>query len=1337
MAIDINNYDGSRKATVTDGTLDSADASIKFVGRGYKGWGKPVQENLLWILQNFAGIEPPSNPTTGQIWYDTNADANILKVYNGSAWVSGGGVISQSAQPAAGANKGALWYDDQNLQLHAWNGTRWDLVGPLGSATGSDPRNPTLPTNTAIEAIQLKSQTGSYIGVWRFTIAGQSFAIFSKDPEFSPSPALPGFASIKPGINFDSRISNLGITNSKINEHKLPIADNAYNLGSPANRLANIFAYGTTLSNLQVHGTATLNNNNSSTRPPLVLAEQSSLVSTPVAGAIEYRTGNFVFTNRVNGVLTQQSPLFETDLSTSNRLYVRTQGSDSADGTTPAKSLKTIKKALELAASGSYDAGATIFVEGGVYYEQNPLFVPPNTSVVGDNLRRTVIKPVHDKLDIFHVSAGTYFYGMTFKEHRNPAFCFSFPCSTARAIVDLDSSSPTYGEVTGIAPLHSMSGYNGSDPTSAVVFIEPSGTGTQAQARAILADNAIHDVKVTNPGTTPYSQIPGAVTAAIVGGTPIIPAILSVRLNRAGYVAAVDIVDPGEGYNFAQGATITVAISDSTGSGAGATAEATMADGVIRAYVVTNPGSGYTRAPHVSIRAPADKRPFVTSSPYVQNCSSLTGPFDINGKLIPPTIPLPWDNTILATYGYSPLDENGAGGGIRIDGELCQENTVIRSFVADSFTQINQGGTGHLIINRGYAQFVSCFTTFSSIGYWARSGGFANISNSVIDFGNIGLKAEGYYPVPYLTGTLSRAYWSTVGSVTLSSSGSGYIPNSSFQVLFVGGYDPSGSAAQGTAFTNVLGEIDRVDITNPGSKYYEQPTIDFNTHGGNASATGVVNLIKNNPVNIHIEPGAWDEKNKPQNGTAMLVNGKFYTVTSAVKNGATNWDVVTVPALTAGASGATASFVIISNLSTGGLALEYVGAGVTYNALPTYGGIPDETKQVADGSTDPTLSPGAVYYVTIDNRGNFKIGQFFAVNFADGTVSINSDNFNLTGLSGIGPFKRNGSVVGVRADEISNDALLTHPGADTEDDNTIPTQYAVRQYMRQISTDVIPNTSNVRNLGGPTKTWRAGYFDGITIGPGGSIATTTMGIKDMNATGNVVVAGNLTVSGTQTTIDSASYAISDPMIDIGTMAGNAPLPTDDGRDRGLVLHYFNTIAARGEQQGDNHAFLGRSDEPTYGKAGKLIYVTNVSPGGTTAPNSVPIPGTTGATTVWGNVEIGSMTVHGDLNVTGDITAFYTSDRRLKESLTKIPDALDKVSAINGYTFSWNADAVAMGKDASQREAGVVAQEIESILPEVVQTKEDGFKAVRYEQLIPLLIEAIKDLRREVNDLKSK
>jgi hypothetical protein len=116
----------------------------------------------------------------------------------------------------------------------------------------------------------------------------------------------------------------------------------------------------------------------------------------------------------------------------------------------------------------------------------------------------------------------------------------------------------------------------------------------------------------------------------------------------------------------------------------------------------------------------------------------------------------------------------------------------------------------------------------------------------------------------------------------------------------------------------------------------------------------------------------------------------------------------------------------------------------------------------------------------------------------------------------------------------------------------------------------------------------------------------------------------------------------------------------------------------------------------------------------------------------------TMAVTGAITATGDITAFYSSDKNLKTNISNIPHALEKVKQINGVTYNWNdiAKSIDANKtDAS--EAGVIAQEIEEVLPQVVTHRDDGYLAVRYEKLVPLLIEAIKELSAEVEALKAR
>ena len=118
---------------------------------------------------------------------------------------------------------------------------------------------------------------------------------------------------------------------------------------------------------------------------------------------------------------------------------------------------------------------------------------------------------------------------------------------------------------------------------------------------------------------------------------------------------------------------------------------------------------------------------------------------------------------------------------------------------------------------------------------------------------------------------------------------------------------------------------------------------------------------------------------------------------------------------------------------------------------------------------------------------------------------------------------------------------------------------------------------------------------------------------------------------------------------------------------------------------------------------------------------------------------GAVAITGALTVTGDITAFYTSDARLKTDIVEISDALEKVKSLQGVTFSWNEIGASLFDDGitvPDREAGVIAQEVEAVLPEVVTTRDNGYLAVRYEKIVPLLIEAIKELSAQIEELKS-
>jgi hypothetical protein len=127
--------------------------------------------------------------------------------------------------------------------------------------------------------------------------------------------------------------------------------------------------------------------------------------------------------------------------------------------------------------------------------------------------------------------------------------------------------------------------------------------------------------------------------------------------------------------------------------------------------------------------------------------------------------------------------------------------------------------------------------------------------------------------------------------------------------------------------------------------------------------------------------------------------------------------------------------------------------------------------------------------------------------------------------------------------------------------------------------------------------------------------------------------------------------------------------------------------------------------------------------------------TASSTTSGTLVVTGGVGISGALYVGADIYSYASSDIRLKENLSKIDNSLEKLLKISGYEYHWNKIAQEMYPERTMQDVGVIAQEVKEIVPSAVVEREDGYLAVRYDKLIPLLIEAVKALKAEIEDMK--
>ena len=160
------------------------------------------------------------------------------------------------------------------------------------------------------------------------------------------------------------------------------------------------------------------------------------------------------------------------------------------------------------------------------------------------------------------------------------------------------------------------------------------------------------------------------------------------------------------------------------------------------------------------------------------------------------------------------------------------------------------------------------------------------------------------------------------------------------------------------------------------------------------------------------------------------------------------------------------------------------------------------------------------------------------------------------------------------------------------------------------------------------------------------------------------------------------------------------------------------------------SFNGSADITVTAAAGTLSGATLSS--GVTA-SSLTSVGTLTSLTVSGATATGALTVTGAVTATGDITAFFTSDKRHKNNIQTIPNALEKVTKLNGVTWEWNDDVNEVTK--STPKTGLIAQEVQEVLPEVVKTRDDGFLALDYSKMMGLLVEAIKEQQLQIEQLR--
>ena len=210
MSYTIKTTNGSTIAIVQDATLNTIATSLTLVGRDYAGYGAFLNENFVYLLENFAANIAPANEITGQLWYDTSV--KTLKIYDSglSSWKPISSSIAQDTTPVNGT-QGDLWFKTTTYQLYVYTGVitigdnGWQLIGPPTTT------NTGTLSGAVVESIT-DSSTNDHVAI-KFYIENNIIAIMSYDTTYTPQTALAGFPTINPGINL---ISSDTLTSSQL-----------------------------------------------------------------------------------------------------------------------------------------------------------------------------------------------------------------------------------------------------------------------------------------------------------------------------------------------------------------------------------------------------------------------------------------------------------------------------------------------------------------------------------------------------------------------------------------------------------------------------------------------------------------------------------------------------------------------------------------------------------------------------------------------------------------------------------------------------------------------------------------------------------------------------------------------------------------------------------------------------------------------------------------------------------------------------------------------------------------------------------------------------------------
>jgi len=610
-----------------------------------------------------------------------------------------------------------------------------------------------------------------------------------------------------------------------------------------------------------------------------------------------------------------------------NTVYVSTTGSDDNSGLNRSQKVRTIKKAAKIVFDRYGPNKATIIVESGNYYEDNPIYIVAGTSLIGEGfLRRVNLYSNNRPFDYFWLNTACYIWGFTFRNTIQPAAATAFPV--------LLSATPAY-QVAFNTPGYEIDTTRGGAPFGFKLVSPPFVT------------------------TSPYTQGCSSITTYLTS-TPTLQTAYAQATDLSkqyGLSASADIDETFETIE----RIIIGGPNDYTAYAhaplAGSSDAADLIDlnrDFIASEVVAYINAAFPLLVYNQATCRRDLVDYILPGITSDLRSGTNAQSIINGQNY-------WDglggsylpaNQVAATCGameyakhvckYVSVNQTpeipGGGTGMRIDG--AHALGFLRSFVTDSFTQFNQGGKGVHILNAGYAQLVSTFTICTTEGVFCESGGQCSISTSNCSFGLSGLVATGKTTFPVLTGYMYRT--TALADNVMYIKGVTPKPLSAFVSALQAGYSLSGIPVE-KPYDGLL------------IKAFDDPA---------------------SRVNIELNP----------NGDTFYHSILAVSGLDAYGDGPDAFRITTVsntlaPLTASDAEPRYVEFYLRSLIASSSHAFEYIGTGTELTrAVPALGGITNNANEAVYSDN------GIVYYSSTNEKGDFKVGSGFTIVQGKGSV---------------------------------------------------------------------------------------------------------------------------------------------------------------------------------------------------------------------------------------------------------------------------------------------------------------------------------------------------------------